>query len=121
MKNKGLNLKQKGFYEILSSRTNLTKLVVTIWSICCMYMKMVNGLRHTEAKNFLTRFFFNRNRHTVPCIPNRYGKRGACAGLSYSLTPSTRRSISHWWARRVSVACLSHVLRGGTGRAGGEA
>jgi hypothetical protein len=30
----------------------------------------------------------NRNRHTVPCIPNRYGKRGACAGLSYSVTPS---------------------------------
>ena len=30
----------------------------------------------------------NRNRHNVPCIPNRYGKRGACAGLSFSLTPS---------------------------------
>ncbi len=64
-------------------------------------------------------FAFNRNRHTVPCIPNRYGKRGACAGLSYSLTPSTSRSISHWWGRRVPVACLGHVLRGGTGRAGG--
>jgi hypothetical protein len=62
---------------------------------------------------------FNPNPHTVPCVSNRCGKRGACAGLSYSLTPSTRRSISHWWARRVSVACLSHVLRGGTGRAGG--
>jgi hypothetical protein len=61
----------------------------------------------------------NPNPHTVPCVPNRYGKRGACAGLSYSLTPSTRRSISHWWAQRVSVACLSHVLLGGTGRAGG--
>ena len=32
--------------------------------------------------------WLNRNRHTVPCIPNRYGKRGACAGLSYSVTPS---------------------------------
>ncbi len=32
---------------------------------------------------------FNRNRHTVPCIANRYGKRGACVGLSYSVTPST--------------------------------
>ena len=61
----------------------------------------------------------NRNRHTVPCIPNRYGKRGACAGLSYSITPSTSRSISHWWARRDPVACLGHVLRGGMGRAGG--
>jgi hypothetical protein len=30
---------------------------------------------------------FNPNPHTVPCVPNRYGKRGACAGLSYSLTP----------------------------------
>jgi hypothetical protein len=63
MKSKGLNLKQKGFYEILSSRTNLTKLVVTIWSICCMYMKIINGLRHTEAKNFLTRFFFKQTTH----------------------------------------------------------
>ncbi len=62
----------------------------------------------------------NRNRHTVPCTPNRYRKRGACAGLSYSLTPSTSRSISNWWARRVPVACLGHVLRGGTGWAGGR-
>jgi hypothetical protein len=67
MKNKGLNLKQKGFYEILSSRTNLTKLVVTIWSKCSMYMRMINGLRHTKAKNFLTRFFLNK-RHTAKVL-----------------------------------------------------
>ncbi len=42
---------------------------------------------------------FNPNPHTVPLIPNRYGKQGACAGLSPSPTPSTRRPISHWWAR----------------------
>ena len=64
-------------------------------------------------------YFLNPNPHTVPLIPNRYGKRGVCAGLSPSPTPSTRRPISHWWARWVSVACLGHVLRGGTGRAGG--
>ncbi len=68
---------------------------------------------------FLICTYFNPNRHTVPCIPNRYGERGACEGLSPSPTLSTSRSISHWWARWVSVACLSHVLRGGTGRAGG--
>ncbi len=61
----------------------------------------------------------NPNPHTVLLIPNRYGKRGACAGLSPSPTPSTRQPISHWWARWVSVACLGHVLREGTGRAGG--
>jgi hypothetical protein len=35
--------------------------------------------------------YINPNPHTVPLIPNRYGKRGACAGLSPSPTPSTRR------------------------------
>ncbi len=71
--------------------------------------------------------YLSPNRHTVPCIPNRYGKRGGCAGLSPSPTPSTRRSISHWWARWVPVACLGHVLRGGRagrgvgGWAGGRA
>ncbi len=29
----------------------------------------------------------NPNPHTVPCVPNRYGKRGACAGLSPSPPP----------------------------------
>ncbi len=47
----------------------------------------------------LAQMRLNPNPHTVPCVPNRYGKRGACAELSYSLTPSTSRSISHWWAR----------------------
>ncbi len=61
----------------------------------------------------------NPNSHTVPCIPNRYGIQGACAWLASSPTPSTSRSFSHWWARWVSVACLSHVLRGGTRRGGG--
>jgi hypothetical protein len=64
----------------------------------------------------------NPNPHTVPCIPNRYGKQGVCAGLSPSPIPSTRRPISHWWARWVSVACLSHVLWGGgwAGQGGGR-
>ena len=62
--------------------------------------------------------FIDLSVHSQPW-PNRYGKRGACAGLSYSVTPSVSQSISHWWARRVPVACLGHVLRGGTGRAGG--
>ncbi len=73
-----------------------------------------------NGKYSLFWFTFNPNRHNVPCIPNRYGERGACTGLSPSPTPSTSWSISHWWAQRVSVACLSHVLRGGrAGRGGG--
>ncbi len=61
----------------------------------------------------------NPNPQTVPLIPNRYGKRGACTGLSPSPTPSTRPPISHWWALWVSVVCLGHVLRGGDGPGGG--
>ncbi len=76
--------------------------------------------------NFLA-LLHNPNPHTIPCIPNRYGIRGACAWLASSPTPSTSRSISHWWARWVSVACLGQVLRGGragrgvgAGRGGGR-
>ena len=110
--------------SVMSWTRHPTEVTITS-TICDWYSVRICSLdvnmNNTDEKLLLyCRYLetFNRNRHTVPCIPNRYGKRGACAGLSYSVTPSVSQSISHWWARRVPVACLGQVLRGGTGRAG---
>jgi hypothetical protein len=48
------------------------------------------------------------------------GYEGRARDSRHPPPPSTRRSISHWWARWVSVACLGHVLRGGDAPGGGE-